>query len=771
MRPSVEQAKQWKPSHLEVRADYARTLAAAALDGRSILSEGRETLIGSWQGAAADAAGDHADAEMRAAAVVADAFEELAETLSGANRAIDGALQVVLNAINNVGDDFEVTDTHVIPKAGATDPAVAEAEAAAHAEAINAALDTLGAIDDEQAGAIRGALARLGDAIAGPAGVGGAEGELLAEITSDGHITHEDLQRLRAGFDAAGITPEYMGRLLRGEQVHDLPHGSVEFLKTYFDDVGVAGFLEVQAALAAHGGEDARVMSAQLGDGLLALSHERIGDVSGGRGGYSALPQSVRAIPEGGAVPGFGGSSPFRHANAHGGWGSPKLALADKFWGEVGKGIAPPGTKLGSMLITSAANHALYFGPEHGGVKAEQWFDEDFGGEGLRVENTGQAMLDISSRNHDSVTSVLTGDHDGDASTPSVSRDDILNPLFRREWGDDGAALGKNLSWMTEGLNAEPGSEEWKRAGTASFALAQYISHEEHYDDFMDMKGEHSENIGEVNPHLVRSMEQGLRGTIGYLTEAPITELPGWGVPDSSAPLPLESDHSTSGRYDHAKRVATVLSTDIVSNTNLSAEISRLVDARLENSDQATATEAGKLVGLNEHAEFTVHKEMVDDGGISSQEAYEKRREAYDFVIDEASGLAKGPLSGLIDHGVSFGGEAARESVIGPEVTYDAEKNVDANSDDENSIKALHSAVNAALSSGRLNVEDLSGYTHLTDEQGNLHGLEKSEMSGNSSKIKLELQAALDASNGGFDYDRRGDFKDGYSAIRTGPTN
>lgn len=766
MRLTIDQVRRWKPAHLHSRSDYARTLDDATFGGRRILSDGRDTLMESWQGVAADAAGDHADHEMRAAGVVAGAFEDLATALRDAGTAIEGALEIVLREIDTAtGRGFTVTDAGVTAAAEVDDPAAAQAEGTLHAEAINAALDVLAAIDGEQAAAISEAVSRLRDAVDGPAGVGRADGELLAEITSDGFITHDDLQRLRAGFDAAGITPAFMERLLRGEEVHDLPPGAVEFLHAYFEDVGVAGFLEVQEALDARGGDDARVVSAQLGDGLLALSHERIGDVTGGRGGFSALPQSIRALPTADIVHGFPASSPYRGVGVSG-YSLDRQALSDTFWGEVGKGTAPPGAELGARLFVGASNHVLFFEREQGGEGTEHIFNTDFAGEGLRAENSGQSMLEISSRNHESVTRVLTGDLDGDPSTPPVQRDEILNPLFRREWGDGGAALGRNLSWMTESLAAEPHSEEWRRAGTASFALAQYLSHEENFDAFMDVRGENSVNIGELSPELVRSMEQGLRGAVDYMIKAPMNDLPGWSVSDSSEPLPLETDHSTASRFDHAKRVATLLSTDPVSDIRFGAEISRLVDERLNDPGRASTTEAGRLVALNEHAEFMVQKEMTDDGGLSAAEAYERRRDGYEVIVDGVSGLGTGPWSGLVDIGVQHGGDAARESIIGTETTYDPDKNVAASSDEENSLKALHSAVTSALSSGRLTPEDLATYTKITDGNGNLLGSEITIESSDSSDLAQELQQVLDSAGVEFGYDQQGYFVNGYSAMR-----
>ena len=707
---------------------------------------------------------------MRAAAVLAGAFEDLASTLRGASVAIDGALHVVLREIDTAtADGFRVSDAGTVVPIGPFDDsatrAAAESEAVAHAEAINAALDTLGAIDDEQAAAIRDAVVRLGNAVDGPAGVDAAEGERLAEITSDGYITHDDLQRLRAGFDAAGITPEYLDRLARGEKVHDLPPGSVEFLQSYFDEVGVAGFLDVQEALAARGGEDARVAAAQLGDGLLALSNERIGDVSGGRGGFTSIPQAIRALPTGETGYSFPADS-FRGA-AQSGYGLARQALADKFWGEVTKGSAPPGDELGRWLLVGASNHSIVL--DEGGVGVSNFYDTDYGAEGLRAVDSGQAMLELASRNHESVTRVLTGNLDGDDSTPPVQRDEILNPLMRREWGDDGAALGKNLSWMTESL-ASPDTVERDRAAKASFALAQYLSHEENYDALMDMKGEHSENLGEVNPELVRSMEQGLRGTVSYMITAPLQGtpdyVPEWGVSSTAESLPLESGDSTEARFDHAKRVATLLSTDHVADMRFGAEISRLVDEKVADGGRASITEAGRLVALNEHAEFMVQKEMADDGGMSAQEAYQRRRDSYDTVVAELGGLGTGPLGGLVEHGVQFGGDAARESIIGSEVTYDPDKNTAASSDEENATKSLHHAVVAGINSGRVTPEMLAGAEYIVDADGNLLGLDRAVKSANSAGVAEQLAMVLTEAGIEFGKEQEGDFMNGYSAIR-----
>ena len=648
MRPTVAQARAWDPSVLRTRGDAARAAGARVGTLAEGLLHGREGLECGWTGRAADAAVTHADTEWRCATAAAEDLRLLGDALATAADVVDGALQSVLRAIGAAeAEGLDVDDSGVHTRPGASDPDGSLAAAAErHAAAIGAALDTLGAVDDEQAAAVRREIESLRAGV--PAGIAldAAEGAAVADLTTDGFVTDLDLARLHGDLLAAGLTPETLRRIANGEVVDDLPPGAMDFLQGFYSRTGVEGLLLVTAALDRRGGADAATVSAQLGDGVLALSNESVGDVDGGRGGYSRLPEPVRQLVENRRMETPAGMTPYASA-AFGQPGTPaRSLLADRFWRAAGRGTVPPGRELSARLLSATSTQVRRFGGPTGTYNQSQ-YDTAAGsprGTSGAWRSSGQAQMELVGRRPDTVADVLAGD--------PAERRRILDPLVTHDWADGGAALGRPLARLDSDLAAPEGSPEWRRGAAASFGLAQYLSEDGTSARLRDVDGPNTVDVGEVNPELTRAMAHGLGRTVGMLAQdAPVPAgMPGW-----------SEGLDRGGHYDHAARVTELLSGDPIAAHELSAAAGRRQHELLAAGGLDEMAAVGRLSGLVDAGTAAVADERSDDAGESAQEAYERRKKLYDMGSDL---LTDGPLSK-----VPGGGLAA--DVAGPMLLED----------------------------------------------------------------------------------------------------
>lgn len=229
----------------------------------------------------------------------------------------------------------------------------------------------------------------------------------------------------------------------------------------------------------------------------------------------------------------------------------------------------------------------------------------------------------------------------------------FLDNMSRHFWSDGGTSAASLFDWV-EGAARGP---EAKLAAETARCYGLYLG--EHGADLLRLPGGHS--MGEVNPHLIRSMAHGLAP---YLSN--IAGLPG-GSPDfgdfHDSPNEVES-----GKMPFAKRVFSVLSTDKVASDyfNGAADRQALVaeaayareftsHAADLNSYNENLHNAMTLRGLVNFGIDSATRAEVDNHAVSQeaaqQAAYDHRKTAYEAAaraITGAVGLVPegGPIIG-----------------------------------------------------------------------------------------------------------------------------
>ncbi|WP_226436216.1 TPR repeat region-containing protein [Rhodococcus yananensis] len=647
MIPTVTDVREWVPNGLQGPADATSNVESQLSGARDRIRATAKELWPAWRGIAANAAEDHLDNEDRAAKKVVEEIGNIASTLDLVDDALDFAFQAARNKITDAEEaGFVVSDDGVAE--GVDFPGVADGapDAAAHWSMIAEALSTIGSVDSENARRIQSCVSDLIDVTPKAATFTPDDAANDWSRLSDGTITREDLGRFRANLAATGIDPSMFTELAKGNTVTGLPAEVFTYFETFYATAGIDGILELEQQLANDGSPDSLRARDNLANGLMFLSNENVSDVNGVHGGWDRLPQNVRDLAElrapGHRVPptlpeyldslpaGVRAeleSQPGRAAQAHrdalnntdfAGYHATALRAAD-FWDFAGSGGAVPGAELGVNLVETAVfqitsaeeTEALQPKPSYGTPFTET--------------RPAESMLDLATNNRDVSMRILTGDLDGDGH-PETQRDDLLAPLFTHTWDDGGESVGKLANWMTDEMSTarnEGDTARIDRAETSALALAQYLSHEENYDRSMDVHGENTSNVGEVNPHLVRGFANGL---YGYVPEL---------IQEDNSGAWARGDLEETDRFHHAQRVFTLMATDPESSAtfgNAATTFTRAFAA--EYADPSTishtpAQMAGRLQALVDKGIYNVADEMFDDNKAREDFAQQRRADTY----------------------------------------------------------------------------------------------------------------------------------------------
>lgn len=582
MIPQLGHARRWAPS---VLADCAKAVddAATGLDAsRTRLSGVSSALWHHWEGRAAEACERHLDHEQRHIGTVIGEFEALAALIRRAEESLSWMILTVHNAIADAERaGFTVDDSGTVT-GGTADPEPGERTASEHSDAIRTHLVGLGEIDDHYAALIVQAVSELIDVTPRAATFSPDEAARDWKMFDDGELTDGEVGRLLSNLTAAGLDPSALADLAAGKEIRTLPTGAVQYLEDLYREGGVDGFLALHRALTDDGGPQAVAAAEALSSGVLIVSHEQVFDADGAQGGWERLPDDVRALtqlrPSTPAattlgeflesvspfererlesVPGAAAAAHAEHLLDPDGTYARRVGQQNDFWAAVAASEAVPGSRLGVELVQAASTQVgLFDAPDHTPFASTSR---------SAPAGLGEPLLDVATRNNDVNTRILTGDLDGDG-IADTQRDDILTPLFTHDWEDDGAALGRMTSWMTdEAIGAtDPNDADTvarrDQADRAALGLAQYISHAENYERLMDVHGSDTSDLGEANPALLHAMSSGLVGYIPHLA----------GIDTDSSEWTLravESSDDGDKRFVHAQRVFSLMSTGADANT------------------------------------------------------------------------------------------------------------------------------------------------------------------------------------------------------------
>ncbi|NLU64309.1 hypothetical protein HCA61_18860 [Rhodococcus sp. HNM0563] len=641
--------RQWTWSALSEQATSTESVATRLEDARDSIHAATNDLWSAWTGIAADAAADHLDRERKSDTTISYEIREIASATRRADEDLAHAARVALDRIaaaERAG--FIVGDGGVTAGPDFTGVYEGEPDAAAHWGMIQDALRVIGEVDDDHARRIAGIVSNLIDVTPSPAAFSPDEAAHDWAMLNDGTVTSEDLARFTTNLAAAGLDPQSLEELSTGKVVTALPAGAFDYLENLYGEAGATGVMELQQQLLADGSTSALDARDSLANGILALSNENVRDINDERGGWDRLPQDVRDLVE--ARPGSAQldgyqvpptlsafmdtlppdirseleSEPGAAATAH------RNALSNpadaayidsvirgrEFWEFVGTGTGTPGVELGTKLVESAASQVSVLDATGSGNTPYDTIP-------IAVGHASESMLDVATSNHDVSARVLAGDLHGD-SPKNIQRDDILTRLFTHTWDDGGESAGRLTNWMTHEMgdaHAAGDTARVDRAERAALHLSQYLAHEDNFDRLMDVHGENTSNIGEVNPGLVRAFADGLQGYIPELVRAD-----GVGEWEENS---LESPNTNAA----ARRIFTLMATDQESSATFGSAATAFgryyADDFVEGPSYLGASNAGRLQALLDTGIYNAGREMFDDQARIDEFVQQRREDTF----------------------------------------------------------------------------------------------------------------------------------------------
>lgn len=624
--PSLPEVRSWNTALLSDAA--ARTAAADSrfLDELASASRGIDDLGHDWSGIAYDAARDRVDAERAAGQSLSNEVRDLAKILdAGAQRlywARDAALARVEAALADgctVLDDWTVVG-------GAGAPAellVAHRDAVVEAAAALAREDTeVARLIEDAAQRIRARGDRIGsggdpsDSIVDGAGrLGREDGAALATAAAAGDV--ETLDRIAGQLPVQGLTAAELDTLAAGGQVGTLPQTVRDYYAELYRAAGKDGVLALGDHLRtqeAGGDPNAGRALNSLANGLMVVSNENIGSGYNpdgslhSPGSYDQLPSDLREVIS--TRTHGADANAIRYPGESG-------ALADQYrfhedtrrLGELLKESEPgyaPGTEFARELTRQAAN--LAEGTALSGANP------------VLVEQSMRDYLEVSGRNHEATTQLLTGEGSDRVPLDSDYRPaNSVTPLLQFDWSDDRGA--PNLfGWI--GDNAIPGAEvsveQSDQAGRAATGLISLITDgtSGRFESMVNLPGHDGRPLGEVNPALTQQIAQAVTPYLGDIAVAPELQTHGF---DREAALGEVGDVRSI-------RLATLMNTDPTASALFNGAII-----------ERTNDYAGRFGEL--HGESTVIRHQLGEasGRLLGYMDQGLRAEAYDRGLDDAA--------------------------------------------------------------------------------------------------------------------------------------
>lgn len=149
--------------------------------------------------------------------------------------------------------------------------------------------DELAASAADHAALIKTAIANV-DTIAPPGlTLSAQDGRRHAHMGDDGW-TQAEAAAVGRSLTAAGLSEDQIRRLLNGEKLTDVPRGAQEYLHMFYGNLNENDLVDLKTTFDKMHTLDGDLWSRNLGQGLVTLSNENVGDNTG----YGYLPEWAR---------------------------------------------------------------------------------------------------------------------------------------------------------------------------------------------------------------------------------------------------------------------------------------------------------------------------------------------------------------------------------------------------------------------------------------------------------------------------------------------
>ncbi|ASR02105.1 hypothetical protein [Gordonia rubripertincta] len=609
----------WKPWDLpqEHLSGLADTLLNDSVAAESIV-DGMPTP--SWNGASRSAANARASDQSAWSKKVAANVDNLKTALDNAAAEIDSGKTAVNGALLGASmqrcilvseSDPSWTMRYVPKEDDDLTPEQMAEKARQMTSFVKQKADELAASAADHAALIKTAIANV-DTIAPPGlTLSAQDGRRHALMAEDGW-TDEEAAAAGRSLRAAGLTDDQINRLLNGEKLTDVPRGMQEYLHMFYGNLDADELFSLKSKFDGMHTPTGDSWSRALGQGLVTLSNENVGNNTG----YEYLPGWVQDWVENRASDG----APLRYQDV------PLAGLLGN------SGGVPPGEKFGTELIRRSSAGA----------------SRDIGGEGQRpevaygafdtepdelkriYESTIRQFLEVGTRNHESAAAILTGEYADGTKLAEYERDQTVSHLMGHDWSDHGDTAGNLVDWIHDyGGSTDP--DKVKIADRAFSGLWDYATSTDGDNNFKQLMNTNSDGdaAGKINPLLADALRQASLPYLNYLGNPEGTPAmhghPGLELTD------FQDKHAFEAR---ATRLFALIASDDSPNGAIS-------DANPDGLNTATQLYRDILEQTNKNSVWVIsHPELAQSLGSTSAELLERGRAGiygaqFDLAVDE----------------------------------------------------------------------------------------------------------------------------------------
>ncbi|TSD96153.1 hypothetical protein FOV72_10710 [Gordonia rubripertincta] len=665
----------WKPWEL---ATVKLTALAEAIRENSKAAESTVDQIpsDSWSGAARSAANARAGDQHGWAKSVAARVEDLQTAITEAAAAIDSGREAVNGALLGASlqrfmliseNDPSWAMRYVPREDDDLTPGEIAAKEREMTSFIKSKADELATTAADQAALIKAAVDNV-DTIAPPGlTLSAQDGRRHAHMAEDGW-TDKEAASVGRSLSAAGLTDDQIRRLMNGEKLDDVPRGVQEYLHTFYGNLNENDLADLKMKLDAMDTSEGNGWSKNLGEGLITLSNENVGDNSG----FQFLPKWVQ-----------------EWASSENWNSSERMRLVDvPMAGLLGNsGSVPPGERFGTELIRRAASGASKDAEETGLFNGfvHEPATEDVATELRRTyENTLDQLLEVGARNHQASAAILSGTYADGSALEGYNRDETVRNVFKRDWDDGGETAGDLVKWIREygGSGDSTKVALADRAFSGLFDLTTDSS-----DNFSSLMNANSSDdaIGKINPHVAGALREASLPYLNILTGADGEK---FGHPGFDPEFPKHELQTRTARLftviasDNTYGMPTAEDPD---GTGAGADLYRdILDQTMRNGQlagQMLTTEPGYARSLAEWSAnlrdlgaaglYGAEYDLQVDAGLDADEGNAARTTARNIISSASAALTGVPHPAAVAVGAA--GTAATPWILPPESAGDVD--------------------------------------------------------------------------------------------------
>ncbi|PPJ28822.1 hypothetical protein C5E45_17780 [Nocardia nova] len=513
-------------------------------------------------------------------------------------------------------------------------------------------------------------------------------------VRPDGTVDKAKLEEIAGHLPEGVLTEQDLEDLANGKDVATLPASTQAYYREFYQGAGKDGILAMNDYLKGQEDSGNPVAAARrdaLANGLMVVSNERIGT---GRnpdgslqspGSYKQLPDDLRKLvstrvggPDANATTYPTCPPDSELAGQH------RFLDETKRFGDLIKQTNPgfePGTEFSRELTRQAA--AL-------GTPGMTNDTVNMPGKPIErssMEGVMRDYLEVSSRNHEATTQLLTGQTEPGSVPLDQGYDPkkVIQPLLQYDWDDSNGKQPPQLfNWIGEQATPHPATDghpevtadQSHMAGRAASGLAALLTADTDgkdgkigpFEALMNMPGHDRQSIGQINPGLTRQLTGAMIPYLDNIAGAP-------GDPTSGFAL---RDSTSENRDLQAVRLSALFNTDPVSSGAWNAAITQRTNdyaaqyaaaSGLHSNDRGLYTEAaGRLLAYQEQGlRAEAYDRHLNDTDAAAESAGRKK-----LGVDIAASILsdgvgeKAPFAGTA---IDVAGKVIADG-IKPEDTY-----------------------------------------------------------------------------------------------------